>query len=106
MSLEEDRYILKEECGGLSPNLERFCELISLYAFDGKSSKSNSHTHLLECFIDINRIDGSMMESSNERNNVFWQRIHTNDCFHFSFLDEAKKVSLRYVVFFHIHYAL
>ena len=40
ISLEEDRDILKEECGEMFPNLERFCELISLYAFDGKSSKS------------------------------------------------------------------
>ena len=51
--------------------------MISLYAYDGKSHKSKSHAHLLECFNDIDRMDSGMMGPLSERNNVFWQQIRT-----------------------------
>ena len=45
MSLEE---IIREDTEELFRNLDKFCKMISLYTYDGKSHKSNSHAHLLE----------------------------------------------------------
>ena len=72
MSLEE--ISRREE---LFPNLDKFCVMISLYAYDGKFHKSNSHAHLLECFSDMDRMGSGMMDPLSERNNVFWQQIRT-----------------------------
>ena len=82
-------------------NLDKFCAMISLYTYDGKSRKSNSHAHLLECFSDMDRMDSGMMDHLSERNNVFWQRIRTkyHDTIAVSYSlcnlthDEYKKIS-------------
>ena len=69
MSLEEisreDReieQILREDIQELFPNLDKFSEMISLYVYNGKSHKSNSHTSLLECFSDMDRMDTGTMD--------------------------------------------
>ena len=102
MSLEEIEQILRREgIKELFPNLDKFCAMISLYAYDEKSCKSNSHAHLLECFSDMARMDTDMMDPLSERNNVFWQQIHTK--YHVdedTFLEEGKKVSLHYIIAF------
>ena len=85
----------------LRRNWDKFCVMISLYAYDGKSHKSNSHTHLLECFSDMDRMDSGMMDPLSERNNMFWQLIRTK--YHVdedTFLEEGKKVSLHYIIAF------
>ena len=96
MSLEE--IPRREE---LFPNLDKFCMMISLYTYDGKSHKSNSHAHLLECFSNMDRMDSGMRDPLSERNNMFWQRIctkyHVNED---TFLEEGKKVSLHYIIAF------
>ena len=76
MSFQE---IIREDTEELFPNLDKFCEMISLYTYDGKPGESNSHAHLLECFSDMDRMDIGTMDPLSERNNMFWQPIRTKD---------------------------
>ena len=56
-------------------NLDNFCSIMMLLAYDGKISISNSNSHLLECFCDEERMKSGLLDIKSKRDGVFWEHI-------------------------------
>ena len=80
-------------------NMDKFCDRMLVFAFDGKESLSNSHYHLMDCFYDEERSKNRLLDVKSERNGVFWLHAHMK-----SDVDEdhqklqGKKVTLQQLV--------
>ena len=57
-------------------NMDKFCERMLVFAFDGKESLLNSHYHFIDCFYDEERSKNRLLDVKSERNGVFWLCAH------------------------------
>ena len=52
--------------------MDKVCERMLVFAFDGKERLLNSHYHLMDCFYDEERSKNGLLDVKSEQNGVFW----------------------------------